>query len=217
MFTGIVEEVGKITNITRSVKSSKVTITGSKIFEDLHLGDSIATNGLCLTVSSFSKQSFTADIMQESLKQSNLGNLKVGSRVNLERAMLVTDRFGGHIVSGHIDGVGKIVNIKNEGNATWFIIEAQPKVMRYIIEKGSITIDGISLTVAVVSDVSFSVSIIPHTIENTILNEKQVGDFVNLENDLFGKYVEKLLFHHNEETSGKRTEITKTKLAQFGF
>lgn len=210
MFTGIIEEVGEIASISHHAKSSKITIGAKKIFEDLALGDSISTNGVCLTVSDFTHSQFTADIMNESLSRSTLGSLRVGHLVNLERAISANGRFGGHIVSGHIDGTGKIINIKNEDNATWYTIGAHKDIMNYIVEKGSIAIDGISLTVADLTSSSFKVSIIPHTISNTILNDKKIGDKVNLENDLFAKYIEKFILNDNER-------ITKTKLTQFGF
>ncbi len=210
MFTGIIEEVGEIVNISHHAKSSKITIGAKKIFDDLALGDSISTNGVCLTVSDFTHSQFTADIMNESLSRSNLGNLRVGHFVNLERAMSVNGRFGGHIVSGHIDGTGKIINIKKEDNAIWYTIGTHKNIMNYIVEKGSIAIDGVSLTVADLTNSSFKVSVIPHTISNTILNVKKIGDKVNLENDLFAKYIEKFILNDNER-------ITKTKLTQFGF
>lgn len=213
MFTGIVEEIGKVKKIQRGAKSSKLTITASQIFQDLKLGDSISTNGVCLTVSSFSGQDFTADIMHESLERSNLGELKLGGMVNLERATLANGRLGGHIVSGHIDGRGKILEIKKDDNAIWYKIEADSELMKYIVEKGSVAIDGISLTVAKLSKQNFSVSVIPHTISNTILPTKKVGDKVNLENDIVGKYVEKLLFS-DQKGSG---QLTKEKLAIYGF
>ena len=193
MFTGIIEEVGEVTQIQKRDKSSKLSIRASSILEDLKLGDSISTNGLCLTVSAFNHKEFTSDVMPESFKRSNLGELTVGSKVNLERAVALNGRFGGHIVSGHIDGTGKILSIKKEENAVWFEVQTTVDLMKYVVEKGSITIDGISLTVAHVTSKSFSVSIIPHTIKETILSAKKVGDKVNLENDILGKYIEKLL------------------------
>lgn len=174
MFTGIIEEIGEVTQIQKRDKSSKLIIRASSILEDLKLGDSISTNGLCLTVSAFNHKEFTADVMPESFKRSNLGELTVGSKVNLERAVALNGRFGGHIVSGHIDGTGKILSIKKEENAVWFEFQTTVDLMKYVVEKGSITIDGISLTVAHVTSKSFSVSIIPHTIKETILSAKKV-------------------------------------------
>lgn len=193
MFTGIIEEVGTVMAVHHGSSSSFIKIQADKIFEDIHLGDSIAVNGVCLTVTEFSKKIFKADIMNETLERSSLGQLKNGSHVNLERAMAANGRFGGHIVSGHIDGIGKISDINNDGIAVWYVISTTSHILRYIVEKGSIAIDGISLTVAKVTDSSFSVSIIPHTASQTILSEKKVGDTVNLENDIVGKYVEKLI------------------------
>ncbi len=209
MFTGIVVEMGEVKKLTKGAKSAQITISGKKIFEDLKLGDSIATNGVCLTVSSFTSDTFTADVMNETLSRSNLGALKVGSSVNLEPAMQMNGRFGGHIVSGHIDGVGKIVNIKKDDIAVWYTIETTIEIMNYIIEKGSITIDGISLTVAKLRNNQFSVSIIPHTAKETVLGQKTVGATVNLENDIVGKYIEKFVT--------KSEGVTKELLLSNGF
>ena len=193
MFTGIVEEVGRVQAIRREPANAVLTIAASKVLEDVHLGDSIAVCGVCLTVTSFTSSAFTADVMHETLNRSSLGALKPGSPVNLERAMPANGRFGGHIVSGHIDGTGRITRIRPDGNAVWYTISATPSLLRYIVEKGSIAIDGISLTVAQVTGRDFSVSIIPHTQGQTTLSTRRVGDTVNLETDCIGKYVEKLL------------------------
>lgn len=193
MFTGIVEEVGTVASIRKGAHSCVLTVNASKVLEDVHLGDSIATNGVCLTVTSFTPNSFSADVMHETLNRSSLGALRPGSLVNLERAMLAGGRFGGHIVSGHIDGTGTIASVNADDNAVWYRIETAPQVLRYIVEKGSIAIDGISLTVAKVDATSFSVSIIPHTRAQTNLAKKGPGSIVNLENDCVGKYVERLL------------------------
>lgn len=193
MFTGIVEEVGTVASIRKGAHSCVLTVNASKVLEDVHLGDSIATNGVCLTVTSFTPNSFSADVMHETLNRSSLGALRSGSPVNLERAMLADGRFGGHIVSGHIDGTGTIASVDADDNAVWYRIETAPQVLRYIVEKGSIAIDGISLTVAKVDATSFSVSIIPHTRAQTNLAKKGPGSIVNLENDCVGKYVERLL------------------------
>lgn len=193
MFTGIVEEVGRITSVRKGPHSCVLTVKASRILEDVHLGDSIATNGVCLTVTDYTKSTFSADVMHETLNRSSLGSLRVGSPVNLERAMAANGRFGGHIVSGHIDGTGVIRSIREDDNAVWYSISAEPDIVRLIVEKGSIAIDGISLTVASVSSTQFSVSIIPHTRAETNLASKKVGDVVNLENDVVGKYVERLL------------------------
>jgi riboflavin synthase len=193
MFTGIVEEVGRITGIRKGAKSSVLQIEGKVIFEDLKIGDSVAVNGVCLTVTSISGNCFLADVMSETLQRSSLGVLKQNSVVNLERAMAANGRFGGHIVSGHIDGTGTILNVQKDDNAVWYTIQAPETLMYYVIEKGSIAIDGISLTVAKADRETFSVSIIPHTRKETILSTKGVGSIVNLENDVIGKYVERFV------------------------
>lgn len=193
MFTGIIEEVGQIASIRKGAHSCVLTVRAHKVLEDVHLGDSIATNGVCLTVTDFTGSTFSADVMHETLNRSSLGSLRVGSPVNLERAMAADGRFGGHIVSGHIDGTGVIASIKEDDNAVWYSIKTPPEILRLIVEKGSIAIDGISLTVASVDPGHFSVSIIPHTRAETNLVSKKVGDVVNLENDCIGKYVERLL------------------------
>ena len=216
MFTGIVEEMGKIVRVEKGAKSSRLTVLGDKIFSDLKLGDSVATNGVCLTVTSFSKGIFTADVMNETLKRSNLGELRQGSPVNLERAMIANGRFGGHIVSGHIDGTGVITKIEQDDIAVWYTIRADRKIMKYIIEKGSVAIDGISLTIAKVTDNDFSVSLIPHTAKETVLGYKKTGDTVNLENDVVGKYIEHFL-SFKEEPETKSSGITKEFLLKAGF
>ena len=213
MFTGIIEEIGKIKGISRGSNSAVLTIEAHTVLEDLHLGDSIAVNGVCLTCTSFSSTQFTADVMHETLNRSSLGSLRIGSSVNLERAMKADGRFGGHIVAGHIDGTGRITDIRRDDNAIWYTIQAPPEIMRYIIEKGSIAIDGISLTVADVGNEYFKVSIIPHTAAETTLSERRPGDTVNLENDCIGKYVEKLLQPYDKKDKG----ITYEFLAQNGF
>ncbi|MBQ4045206.1 MAG: riboflavin synthase [Lachnospiraceae bacterium] len=193
MFTGIIEEKGRILSVKPGARSCILTIAGNRIFSDLRIGDSVAVNGVCLTATTVSSDHFTADVMRETLERSSLGRLRTGSRVNLERAMAADGRFGGHIVTGHIDGTGIISRIEKDDNAIWYTIETPPRLLRCIVEKGSIAIDGISLTVARITDHDFSVSIIPHTAAETTLSEKITGDLVNLENDLVGKYVEKLL------------------------
>lgn len=211
MFTGIIEEIGTIIAIEKRNQSAKLVISANKILQDIHLGDSIAVNGICLTACQVSKSSFTADVMVETIHRSNLGSLKKGSVVNLERAMPANGRFGGHIVSGHVDGTGTIINFKREENAVWVGIKANQAILKYIVEKGSIAIDGISLTVAYVDDSCFKVSIIPHTANETILLQKKAGDTVNLECDIIGKYVEKLLYDKEQ------TGITLEFLRNNGF
>lgn len=215
MFTGIVEEIGEIKSIKKGSKSSVLTIKASKVLEDTAIGDSIMTNGVCLTVTDMSAGEFKADVMAETLNRTALNSLTQGSRLNLERALNLQTRLGGHMVSGHIDGTGIIKNFRKDDNAVWVTIETEEKLLRYIIEKGSIAIDGISLTVATVSDKDFQVSIIPHTADETTLLSHKIGDQVNLEVDLIGKYVEKLL-GLSSDTNNKE-KITQAYLKTNGF
>ena len=216
MFTGIIEEVGSIAAIERGSVSCRLHIKGERIFSDLKLGDSVAVNGVCLTAAEIGNHVFTADVMAETLRRSNLGSLTSGSEVNLERAMAADGRFGGHIVSGHIDGTGTISDMKREENAVWVTIQAPREILRLIVEKGSIAIDGISLTVADLGASFFKVSIIPHTGEETILLRKHKGDIVNLENDIVGKYVERLLSPQEQDVPAK-SNISLDMLASNGF
>lgn len=215
MFTGIVEEVGTIRQIRRGEHSAVLDIMANRVLENTSIGDSIAVNGICLTVTSRKENSFTADVMHETLNRSSLAGLVRGSHVNLERAMAADGRFGGHIVSGHVDGTGTICGIKKDDNAIWFTIKTDTNVMRYIVEKGSITMDGISLTVAKVQEDSFLVSTIPHTVQQTILAERKTGDCVNLETDLIGKYVEKFVAAQTKQS--QHTNITKAFLEKYGY
>ena len=214
MFTGIVEEIGTLREVERGSRSAVLSIGCRTVLEGTKVGDSIAVNGVCLTVTSLRGDGYTADVMAETLDRSSLGGLKKGSRVNLERAMPANGRFGGHIVAGHVDGTGQITEKKRDDNAVWIRVEAPPEVLRYVVEKGSVTIDGISLTVAAVTAHDFSVSVIPHTAEVTTLGSKKEGDIVNLETDIIGKYVEKLL-HPQEEK--KESHITREFLENCGF
>lgn len=215
MFTGIVEEIGTIKRFNISGNSGRIEIEAKKVLEGTKIGDSIAVNGICLTVVSMSDSSFCADVMAETVRRSSLSELSEGDSVNLERAMAADGRFGGHIVSGHIDGTGVIVSKVQEENAVWVTIEAPEEILNYIVEKGSICIDGISLTVASVSDRDFKVSVIPHTGEETTLLKKKTGLKVNLENDIIGKYVGKLM---NISGGEKRTgNITMDFLIENGF
>lgn len=198
MFTGIVEELGTVKSLRRNSRESRLVIRAGKILEDVHIGDSIAVNGVCLTVVLFSEGEFTVDVMNETFMRSSLGNLRVGDEVNLERAMAVGSRFGGHIVSGHIDGTAKIKACFDDGNAKWYEILAGPELLDGIVMKGSVAIDGISLTVAKVSSQSFSVSIIPHTLDATVLRNKRPGDVVNIETDVIGKYIKKFVSDRKE-------------------
>ena len=214
MFTGIIEEVGRIRAIERQAVSARLTVAASKVLSDVHLGDSIAVNGVCLTVTSFGRDYFCADVMHETLNRSSLGKLVSGSAVNLERAMAADGRFGGHIVSGHIDGTGKVAAITKDDNAIWYQIKTDIGILKYIVEKGSVAIDGISLTVAKTDSQSFSVSIIPHTAGATTLSLRKAGDVVNLENDIVGKYIEKFITFEKEKP---KSGITKEFLLKNGF
>lgn len=215
MFTGIVEEVGKVKQIRRGEQWAKLTIGAAKILEDTKIGDSISVNGVCLTVTDLSSTGFSADVMHETLRRSCLTKLKQGGSVNLERAMSADGRYGGHMVAGHVDGVGKITGIRRDNIAVLYRIQAEPPVMRYIVKKGSVAVDGISLTVAEVFSDGFTVSAIPHTVSQTILRERSEGDLVNLETDIIAKYVEKLMYPVGPER--RQQTITKEFLSQYGF
>lgn len=193
MFTGLIEEVGKIRQVKKGANSAIITITAQKVLSDLQVGDSLAVNGICLTVTHLTATEATADMMHETLIRSSLMTRPIGSLVNLERAMPANGRFGGHMVSGHIDGTGVIMSIRPDDNAVWFRIRPKPELLRYVVTKGSIAIEGISLTVAIVTNEYFEVSVIPHTMAQTNLVKKRIGDVVNLETDCIGKYIEKML------------------------
>lgn len=214
MFTGIVEEIGIIRKIQKKGNSAVLQIACSKVLEGTREGDSIAVNGICLTVTQIDTYSFGADVMTETMRRSSLTEVGAGDKVNLERAMAADGRFGGHIVSGHIDGTGRIAAIQREENAVWYTIETKPELLWYIVEKGSITIDGISLTVAEVKESSFQVSVIPHTRQITTLSEKRVGDTVNLECDMIGKYIERFV---SGKCRAKTESITEEFLSKYGF
>lgn len=218
MFTGIIEEQGIIKNITSGKNSAILTIACQKVLDGTRIGDSIAVNGVCLTVTTIGNGQYTADVMHETLNRSSLGELKKGDVVNLERAMAADGRFGGHIVSGHIDGTGTISAVQGDDNAVWYTIQASPNILHYVVEKGSITVDGISLTVAYTDDECLKVSTIPHTRQETNLSRKKVGSTVNLECDIIGKYVEKLM-HFSEDTvsEDKKSNITEALLMENGF
>jgi riboflavin synthase len=214
MFTGLIEEIGEIQNIIKSVKSARILIKAKVILDGVKLGDSISTNGVCLTVTGYTAGNFTVDAMAETLRRSNLKHLTAGDKVNLERALRAGDRLGGHMVSGHIDGTGTITSYEREDNAVWVTILAEPEILKYIVHKGSIAIDGVSLTVAYIDEHVFKVSIIPHTRDLTMLLKKKAGDEVNLECDMIGKYIEKLLsVKESEIKSGIDTEF----LSRHGF
>lgn len=195
--------------------SAVLAIHAKKVLDNTKIGDSIAVNGVCLTVTQLFSDCFYADVMHETLNRSSFSQLSIGSAVNLERAMPANGRFGGHIVAGHVDGVGTITQIRRDDTAVWYNIRADNSVLRYVVEKGSITVDGISLTVAAVSQTSFSVSAIPHTVSHTNLHLRRKGDSVNLETDIIGKYIEKLLFPAPEQQ--KTNTITREMLSRYGF
>ncbi len=203
MFTGLIEEIGKVRHVINSFRSAEITVEAAEILSDMRIGDSICTNGVCLTVKRFDQSSFTADVMPETARRSNLKDLTPESPVNLERALKINDRLGGHILSGHIDGVGRIEKIEKEENATWLTVRPPENLLKYIVEKGSVALDGTSLTVAHAGQEDFKVSIIPITKEKTILLRKSIGDEVNIECDMIGKYIERLLLFHERETESK--------------
>jgi riboflavin synthase len=193
MFTGIVEAVGKVMTIERGGQSARLTIAAGRVSEDVAIGDSVAVSGACLTVVEVRPPSLTFEALYETLRRTGLGQLQVGDTVNLERSLPVTGRFGGHIVQGHVDGTGRIASIRPIGDGWQVFVDVAPELMRTIVTKGSVTVDGISLTVAEAADRTFSIQVIPHTWDNTTLNERRAGDSVNIETDILGKYVEKLL------------------------
>ncbi|WP_202076847.1 riboflavin synthase [Caldalkalibacillus salinus] len=220
MFTGIIEEVGYIQSMTKTSKDYKVSIAASKVVEDVQNGDSISVNGACLTVVSYTPQGFVVDVMPETLKATSLAQLQQGSQVNLERAMAANARFGGHIVSGHVDTVGKIQDRRTTANATYFHIELDQDWLKYFVPKGSVTVDGISLTVMEVQDPMITISIIPHTLSETNLHAKQVGDMVNIECDVLAKYMERLInkrLEGHDMTKGGQAGLTQDILSENGF
>ncbi|MBT9139641.1 MAG: Riboflavin synthase [Dehalococcoidia bacterium] len=215
MFTGIVEELGLVKLLSVRVGTAQLQMYAQTVLTDVKLGDSLSVNGVCLTVVSFSAREFAVDVMPETLRRSNLMELKPGDSVNLERALTLGGRLGGHLVSGHVDGVGRIAERRLEGNAVLFRFSAPSEVLRYIISKGSVAVDGISLTVADTGLDWFSVSVIPHTVSHTTLGRKREGEKVNLENDLIGKYVERLLFAQRDEK--QKEDISVDFLMKTGF
>ncbi|MGE7113425.1 riboflavin synthase [Lysinibacillus sp. NPDC047702] len=212
MFTGIVEDIGTVKTLQSNQQSMEITVLSAKMVEDVKLGDSIAVNGVCLTVTNFTDRELTMDVMPETVKATNLQQLAVGDPVNLERAMPANGRFGGHFVSGHVDGVGKIVRKRPLANAVYIDIELSEELINYCIPKGSITIDGTSLTLFQIEKKSVTVSLIPHTYKETILGMKKIGAPVNIETDLVGKYILHQLKRNQEVPA-----ITRDFLAQNGF
>lgn len=214
MFTGIVEELGVIKQIQRRGKAISLEIGADVILSDIKLGDSISVNGTCLTVTSFGTDSFTADVVPETMERTSLSQIQIGTRVNLERAMAADGRFGGHFVSGHIDGTGTIMKKQRFENAVIVEFEVGEHVLQYVVEKGSVAIDGISLTVMDVTSRGFSVSVIPHTLKETVLQFKAEGDLVNVECDMLGKYVQKFLQKQHRENENT---LNRAFLAEHGF
>ena len=211
MFTGIIEELGRVKNIFRGANATNITVECTQILEGTKIGDSIAVNGICLTVTNIGNTSFSADIMPETVRKTGFKDTNILDKVNLERAIRPTDRMGGHIVSGHIDGTGVISNITKESNAIWVTVKANKDILRYIIMKGSVAIDGTSLTVAYVDEVCFKVSLIPLTVDKTVIGLKKNGDVVNIECDMIGKYVEKFV------NMPRKKEVTMDMLKENGF
>lgn len=216
MFTGIIEQTGKVKNIRKKGSQANVTIQFQETISGLTLGESIAVNGVCLTVVSVGKDHFTADISEETLKRTNLRELKPNDVVNLEQALKIGERLGGHLVSGHIDGTGRISIKRKKGDDILLTVDAPEKIMKYVVEKGSIAVEGISLTVASCNEKSFIISIIPHTEACTNLKWKKIGDTVNLENDIVGKYVEKVANFKSKNNENK-SKLSKEFLAAHGF
>jgi riboflavin synthase len=219
MFTGIIESVGKVAAIERESEAIRLTIAAGKIAEDVALGDSVAIDGVCLTATGFQPPHVTFDAVYETMRKTTLGALKVGDGVNLERALAVGGRLGGHIVQGHVDGTGRIASIRPVGNSWFVYVDAAPELMRYIVAKGSVAIDGISLTVAEAEDRTLALSIIPHTWDHTTLHDKRAGDPVNIECDILGKYVEKMLggYIAGADRVAERGGVTMDLLARSGY
>ena len=217
MFTGIIEEIGTIANIQRGGESFVLTIDAKKVLTDVHLGDSIAVNGVCLTVTSFTANRFTVDVMPETVKASSLKTVKRGSKVNLERAMAAGGRFGGHFVAGHVDGVGTIKGKKQIENAVYYEIQVDPELLKYVIMKGSVAVDGTSLTVFGISEDSLTLSLIPLTLKDTVLGFKDTGDIVNIECDMIGKYVGHFLNNQIPAAPKRGNNITAQFLEDNGF
>lgn len=212
LFTGIVEEVGHIIHLNRNDSGAEIKIKAKKTLVGLKIGDSVAVNGICLTVVQIEDGAFIIDVMNETIRRSSMKLIHVGSMVNLERAMLASGRFDGHIVTGHIDGIGTVSEKRNDGIAVWYTVKTSDDILKHVVKKGSVCLDGVSLTVAEVDEKNFKVSIIPHTLTETTLNSFNVGRVVNIENDIISKYVEKFLNIHS-----KKQSLTKEKLIESGF
>lgn len=217
MFTGIVEEVGAITALDKGPSLARMTILASTVLDGLKIGESVSVNGVCLTVVALGERTFTVDAAAETLAVTTLGDLAVGAPVNLERAMKLDQRLGGHLVAGHVDGIGAVRARRQEGDTTFLTIEAPPDVLRYCIHKGSITVDGISMTINEVADRTVGIAVIPHTAKVTTLGHKNVGDRVNLESDLIGKYVERLLQERGQPSPKPAPVIDREYLQKRGL
>ena len=217
MFTGIVEEIGTLSRTERTTGFCQLTIRASKVLDDCRAGDSIAVNGTCLTVTRQYSDGFAADVMAETMRRSNLENLKVGDKLNLERSLRLSDRLGGHIVAGHVDEVGTITHLRTEGIATLMTVGISHPLTRYIAVKGSVCVEGVSLTVTDVSDSSFQVSLIPFSKENTTLGLKRVGDAVNIEVDMLARYVERLITYPEGRSAEHSHNISQEFLKTHGF
>ncbi len=217
MFTGLVAELGTVEKLARQGESYHLTVAAKKVMNNLKIGDSVAVNGACLTVVQMDDNAFTADVMPETVRLTNIGSLHAGDRVNLERTLRLCDGLDGHIVSGHVEGLGTIVSQRQEGIAVVVTFAAESRLLKYILPKGSIAIDGISLTVTEVTETCFSVSLIPHTAKETTLGFKTVGDKVNLETDIIGKYVERMLGFNSSPSFEKNEALDMDMLMKNGF
>ena len=216
MFTGIVEELGNISQIKKTDTGKQFTITAKAIMDDLKVGDSVSVNGVCLTVTTYDENSFNLDLVKETLKKSNLGNLKKENSVNLERAITLSTRLGGHILQGHVETVGVIMDKVPSGNGATLSVGIDPGFMRYCISKGSIALDGVSLTIASMSENIIKIALIPHTLEMTTLGLKDVGDSLNIETDIIGKYIERLMSFEDEDDQMEELLLKGLKNWEFG-
>ncbi|MFC0178902.1 riboflavin synthase [Thorsellia kenyensis] len=219
MFTGLIEEIGIVKGINFDGKQFKLAIAAKTVLEEVKLGDSIAINGICLTVTEYTEHSFVVDVMPQTQKSTTIKSLKINERVNLERALAANSRLGGHFVTGHVDSTGTIASIKPDANAIFIEIAMDAYYAKYLVPKGAITVDGISLTVFNVSNNRFSLSLIPHSSDKTTLTEKKIGDEINLEFDILAKYTEKLLRQslNSEQPTQKNTGVTLETLTKYGF
>lgn len=217
MFTGLIEEIGEVRSVSRTGDSIRFSVQAGSILEDLVIGDSVAVSGICLTVVELGPSHFTVDATPETLSRTTLENLERGRRVNLERALTLSKPLGGHLVQGHVDGLGTLASIRKEGNSTILTIEAEPELLLAMVKKGSVTVDGASLTVSALTDLSFSISVIPHTLERTTLRERRVGDRVNIEVDIIGKYVHRFLAGVQDTPEAAGDEELLRKLSEGGF